>query len=153
MKFDPSGLQRSFDALSKRASDRGTTLAKQKGNFFVRMARKISWDSAPSVEELQAVRARVGWKMIMHGKAKTPDEELARRIKMRGKYAKSWRLLKMETSMVGYRIRIWIRNRMGYSKLIDDRDHSADKAANFVKGTFSRDLQRLAKSLTGDFGK
>ncbi len=139
--------------MGERATARGTTLAYSKGKFFVRMARKIGWDSAPSVAELQAVRERLGWRMIRRGNAKTPDAELARRIRRRGTFAKGWNFLRYEVSTVGYKIRIWIRNKVGYSKLIDDRDHTAEKAANFVRGTFQRDLKRLAAGLTGGFGK
>jgi hypothetical protein len=153
MKFDPSGLQKAFDVMSERANSRGTNLARSKGKFFVSMAKKIGWDSAPSVAELQAVRERLGWRMIRRGGTKTPDAELARRIKKRGTFAKGWAFMRYDVSTVGYKIRIWIRNRVGYSKLIDDRDHTAEKAANFVRGTFQRDLKRLAASLTGGFGK
>lgn len=160
MKFDPSGLQRAFDTMERRANERGKTLAFKEANFFVRITRKISReDSTPSVAELQALAARktlfvgTGANKHLSSDPAAIAKEVARRIKRRGTFARGWSRLFADTSIVGYRIRIWIRNRVGYSKLIDDRDQDSKKSANFVAKVFQRDLKRLAGGLTGDFGK
>lgn len=160
MRFDPSGLNRAFDTMLVRGNGRGKTLAFKMANFFVRITRKISReDSTPTVAELQALQTRkvlfvgVGKNKHLSDNRQAMDKEIARRIKRIGTFARGWSRQFAQTEISARRIRIWIRNRVGYSKLIDDRDSDSDKAAQFIRGAFQRDLEKLAKGLTGDFGK
>lgn len=148
--------------MQDRARKKGRGLAIENGKFFVRIARKIGWDSAPTKEELMALPAKYGWKLkrktlrgqkaAWRGAGDAPLWlEVERRIKARGTFAKGWRFMRFEAS--GTRIRIWIQNTVGYADTINERDNTAPKAAVYVAKVFQRKLTSLAKELTDGFGK
>jgi len=166
-KFDPSSLNIAFDKMRKDARAQGKPLAMQNANFFVRMAKKIAKeDSTPTVQEMESKRSlgfrlkikdpRIttvqGWyKRSLKDRKQIIDEEIARRIRARGTFAKGWRFWKFEDS--GDVIRIWVKNSVGYAEKINERDHTGEKAAVFVAKLFQRKLNSLSDKLTRNFGK
>lgn len=150
MRFDPSGLDRAFDKMRRRAQEGGTTLAKKNGNFFVRMARKISRDNQPDPVEILETGLKLG-NRLRRKPGVSIMAEIGRRISKIGTLAKGWRYWKSEEERS--RIRIWIRDNVSYSKVVDDRQHLAEQAAKVVRGTFQKGLSKLASKLAGGFGR
>ncbi len=148
MKFDPSGLNRAFERMEKTAHSKGKDLAVQQGNFFNSMARKIGWEIAPTRDELEAVFRKLNGRM-KRAKGKTPLQELERRKRARGTFARGWHVLKLE-SLRG-RIRIWIGNDVKYSGIVEDQHDTTKKAGQIVQGRFRGKLDRYAKQVTGVF--
>lgn len=150
MRFDPSGLDRAFDKMSQRAKKNGSTLAKRQTNFFVRMARKISFQNAPDPIEILDIGLKLGGR-LKRKPGVTVMQEIGRRISKIGTLARNWRFWKSESGR-GY-LRLWIIDRVGYSKIVDDRQGLANKAADIVRRSFKIGLDKLAKQITQDFGK
>lgn len=148
MRFDPSGLKRAFDRMEKSSKSRGKKLSGDQGRFFVAVCRRLGWKLAPSKEELQALVQRLG-NRVKRPKGKTVQQEIARRIRMRGAYARSWMIDRVEHS--GFIIRVWIHNRTNYSGILEQEKHVAEQAANIVGGRFQSRLQRYAKQVTDSF--
>lgn len=150
MRFDPSGLDRAMDKMKERAEKTGKTLAKKQGNFFVRMARKISLANAPDPVEILDLGLRLGGR-LKRKQGVTVLAEIGRRISKIGTLARGWRYWKTEEERS--RIRIWIIDNVGYSKVVDDRQGLAKQAEAVVSRSFQKGLTKLAKKITGDFGK
>lgn len=150
MRFDPSGMDRAFDTMRKRAAKGTRTLASKQGNFFVRMAKKISFQNAPDPIAILDLERKLGGRLRRKPGVTVP-QEIGRRILMIGTLARNWRFWKTEQGR-GY-IRIWIRDNVGYSKVVDDRQHLAEQAANVVQVSFKKNLNKLATALTRGFGR
>lgn len=148
MRFDVSGMKRAFERMEQTAQNRGKSLAKDQGGFFLRMAKRLGWQLAPSKEELLALKNEYG-NRLRRKKGRTVDQEVARRVRARGAYAKSWMFDRIESNK--YRIRIWIKNRTNYSGLLERQKHVAARAAAMVGGRFQEKLKRYAKQVTDAF--
>lgn len=148
MRFDATGMYQAFDRMSKTAQSGGKDLAKDQGYFFLRIAKKLGWEIAPSKEELQGL-TKLGWRIKRRPGVKTPEKEIARRLAARGAYARSWIIEKIESER--YRIRIWIKNKTKYSGILESEKHVTKKAADYVGGRFKSKLERLAKQCTASF--
>jgi hypothetical protein len=149
MRFDPSGLDRAFDVMSKRAKKGTKTLATKQGWFFVRMARKISFANAPDPMTILGLEQKLGGR-LRRKKGVTVPQEIGRRILMIGTLARNWRFWKSESGP-GW-IRLWIIDNVKYSKVVDDRQHLAEQAAKVVRGSFKKGLNKLAAQITKGFG-
>lgn len=150
MQFDDSGLRKALDIMSKKASEKGKPLAVKQAYFFVNLARKISRQNAPDPIEI----LDVGLKLKGRLKRKpgvTVLQEIGRRISKIGTLAKGWRIWKTESDR--FRIRIWIIDLVGYSKVVDDRQKLSHQAAEIVGKSFKRALDKLAVKITSEFGK
>jgi hypothetical protein len=162
MTFDPTGLNKAMDVMRQRAKKDGTGLAWKNARFFVRLSKKIGWDSAPSKDELYGLVGKYGWRLkrkkltgqkrFWKGAGDAPLWlEVERRVKARGTYAKAWRFRNFED--YGGRIRIWIHNTVKYAGEINERDNTAPRAANYISKRFQDALQRTARNLSNSFGK
>ena len=150
MRFGPSGLNQAFDTLQKRAKDQGKDLATKEANFFLSLTRKLGWKAAPTREELDMVARKLKFR-LKRKPGVTPAQELARRKRARGTFARGWVMGKIEQS--GSRIRIWIVNFVGYSGKVEDEKHVAQTAANVVRADYQGKLNKLASKITSMFGK
>ena len=148
MRFDPSGMNSAFDKMRATARKRGRDLAEDQGGFFVKMARTLGWKVAPSKEKLIDVAGSLGDR-LRRKPGVTPRQELARRIRARGTFARGWHISHIENARA--RIRIWIMNRVTYSGIVDDRTKVASKAADVVGGKFKAKLDKLASQCTSAF--
>lgn len=148
MRFDPSGMKRAFERMEKTSQDKGKKLSGDQARFFVAVCRRLGWKLAPTKEELVAVGQRLG-NRVKRPKGKTVEQEIKRRIRMRGAYARSWMIDHVESAK--WRIRIWIKNRTNYSGILESEKHVAEQAANIVGGRFKGRLERYAKQVTYSF--
>jgi hypothetical protein len=137
-----------MDRMQQAAKDKGKDLAVQQGNFFLRLTRKLGWEAAPSKDDLWEVYRRLKGK-LRRKKGKTPLQEIMRRIRARGTFARGWKTDRVENT--GTRIRIYIGNAVKYAGIVDGEKKVADRAADTVGGTFKRKLQKLAEQVTGVF--
>ena len=145
--LDPLGA-----ALSKLKADahkEGRTLAKQESNVFLRIMKRISWQSAPTREEINTVYARLGWKMKRRKGTKTPEAERDRRLRARGTFARAWFVVSV--SEAGSRIRILLKDKANYSTEIAERDGTIEKAQQRTLRGWGSKLNRVAKKLAGNF--
>jgi hypothetical protein len=137
-----------MDRMQQAAKDKGKDLAVQQGNFFLRLTRKLGWEAAPSKDDLWEVYRRLKGK-LRRKKGKTPLQEIMRRIRARGTFARGWKTDRVENT--GTRIRSYIGNAVKYAGIVDGEKKVADRAADTVGGTFKRKLQKLAEQVTGVF--
>jgi hypothetical protein len=148
MRFDPSGLTQAMDRMQQAAKDKGKDLAVQQGNFFLRLTRKLGWEAAPSKDDLWEVYRRLKGK-LRRKKGKTPLQEIMRRIRARGTFARGWKIDRVENT--GTRIRIHISDPVKYSGIVESRKNVAGRAADTVGSTFKGKLQKLAAQVTSIF--
>lgn len=145
--LDPLGT-----ALSKLKADahkEGKTLAKKESNVFLRIMKRVSWQSAPTRETINSVYERLGWKMKRRRGTKTPEAERDRRLRARGTFARAWFVVSV--SEVGSRIRILLKDKAEYSSEIADRDGTIQKAQQRTLRGWGNKLNRVAKKLAGNF--
>ncbi len=150
MLFDASGMERAFKRMEEGAQRGGKTLAVKEGNFFVRMARKISRENAPDPMEILDVGLKLQGR-LRRKPGVTIMAEIGRRISKIGLLSRGWRLWKVESER--FRIRVWIIDRVSYSKVVDDKQGLSKQAAAIVGKTFQKGLEKLAKKVTGDFNR
>ena len=143
-----SGLTSAFDRMAAQARAKGTTLANQEGQSFLSTEKKIGVSIAPSVDELNAIAVKLGWR-LKRAKGVTPQAELQRRIRARKTFARGWAVEKIENS--GTTIRIWLFNHSAESDKVDKVHKATDRAGDIVGKKFSADLDKLASSLTRNF--
>ena len=134
--------------MEKTAQSKGKDLAVEQGNFFVVMARRLGWTVAPSKDELDAVFQKLRGR-LKRKKGVTPLQELARRKRARGTFARGWKLSHIEKKPRA--IRIWIGNAVNYAGIVEDEHHTTKKAADVVQDRFKGKLDRLAQQVTGVF--
>ena len=148
MKFDPSGLLRAFDRMEKAAQSKGKDLAVQQGDFFNSMARKLGWQLAPSKDVLFGIYRKMKGR-LKRKKGVTALQELARRQRARGTFARGWHVMKVESTRS--RFRVWIGNNKNSAGIVEDKFHSAKTAARIVQRQLQGKMERFAKQVTGVF--
>lgn len=148
MRFDPSGMEQAFDRMNERASTKGRTLATEQKWFLFRLLRRFGWAIAPSRELLDEVARRLGGR-ILRKPGMTPAQELARRKRARGTFARGWEISKVDSKR--FSIRIWFINNSTESALVDKKHGVADKACGQAENRFRSKLNRLAESITNSF--
>lgn len=136
--------------MEKSAHTQGKTVAEKQGAFFLGLTRKLGWKAAPTRQELDQVAQQLGWR-LKRKPGVTAAQELSRRKRARGTFARGWVAGKIEQS--GTRIRIWIYNFVDYAKVVEDKKHPAQQAATMVQREYKSKLQRLAERVTSVFGK
>ena len=151
--LDPLG--NAMNALRDRAQKEGKDFGKKEASIFLTIMRRVSWKSAPSRDTIQAVYDRLyhegrRWFMVRRGNSKTPEEELQRRFKARGTFARRWFVASV-TNPSPWRIRILLVDKATYSSQIAERDGTIPKAQNIALGKWESKLNRLAHILTGRF--
>lgn len=131
------------------AQQQGKQFGRQQSTIFLRIMRRISWESAPSRAELDAVYHRFGWRMIRRQGTRTPEQELARRKRVRGTFARRWFVASV--SDLGSRIRILLVDRANYSEEIARRDNTVARAQQRTLRGWGDKLNRIARRLAGNF--
>ena|ERR1700722_9735715 len=149
MRFDHSGLSNGLYRLRKNKEKESRLLARKQGNIFVRIARKISWQNAPDPGEIAGL-IRLGGR-LRRAKGVTPPQEIGRRILQIGLLARNWRFWKVDQS-VGV-IRVWIRDMVNYSKVVDDRQGLVRQAASAARKTLKIGMDATIKKLIGGFNR
>jgi hypothetical protein len=147
MKFD-DGITQKLIAAKKQAVASQKPFAKKWSWFFVAMARKFSKAEAPTEDTIRAVAAQYGDR-LKRRKGWSVEREIKKRIRMCGLMARRWYVSKIDTGR--YSIRVWIANRVGYSKIQEDTHHFAANAAKFVGGKWNKDLKQSAKKVMDKF--
>lgn len=151
--LDPLGA--ALDKMREDALKQGKDFAKKESNFFLRVMRKISWESAPSRQTLYSVYNRLAgegklWSMIRRGGTKTPEAELERRLRARGTFARRWFVASI-TQPSKWRIRILLVDKATYSSQIAERDGTVEKAKTKTLQNWKSKLDRVASSITRRF--
>lgn len=147
MIFDTSGMNRAFDRIKKSAEKRGRDLGQDQGNFFLRMTKKLGWQLAPSKDMLNGLLSSLGGR-LKRKPGVSPVQEIARRKRARGTFARRWYISKIE--MRPSVIRIWISNTVTYADL-PRLAVVVKKSAEIVGGRFQKRLVGMAKKIMGDF--
>ncbi len=148
MRFDYSALDKALYRLKKSKEKETRKLAMRQGNVFVRMAKKISFQKAPDPSEILDIGLKLGGR-LRRKKGMTVMAEIGRRISKIGTLARNWRFWKVE-SQLG-RIRVWIRDNVNYSKVVDDQQHLIAQAAKLTQKSLNKAMQKSIKKITGDF--
>jgi hypothetical protein len=149
MRFDPSGFDSAFDRMEETAKRGGRTVAEQQGQFFIKIAKAQGWLIAPStqtiIEKVKSLKGRIRH----YKKGSTVKQELDRRIRARGTFARKWVTTKIES--VGFSIRIWVMNKSAFSEIVDKQKHVFDKSAEMAKSGYKAKLDKLADQTTKAF--
>jgi hypothetical protein len=148
MRFDPSGLKRAFDRMEDSAKTRGKTMAVAQGDIFLKIMKEESWKIAPTPQRLDAVAKSLKWR-LKRKKGVTPIQELHRRIRSRGAFARQWKIVKIKSS--GFRIRIWMVDESNESGKVDSKKNVSDKAEKITGKSYKTKLDKLADQVTSDF--
>lgn len=141
-------MNAAFDKMRKQAQVKGKDFAEEQGGFFLAMVKRLGWKVAPSRAELQAKAAELGDR-IKRKKGVSPAQELRRRQRACGTFARGWVITKITQS--AYIIRVWIGNAVSYAGIVDKEKKTAEKAATAIGGKFKERLNRLAKAITSVF--
>ena len=110
--------------------------------------RKDGREIAPTTDELNAVAARLKGR-LKRKKGVTPENELARRQRAKGIFARKWKIDRKETSR--NHIKIWLIDTSANSDKVDTKFKVSDKAEKVVGGKFKYRLNKMADNLTGNF--
>jgi len=145
--LDPLGA--ALEKMRRNARSKGRQFGRDQAGFFLRIMRRFSWESAPTRDELRGVYQRLGWRMIRRRGTRTPEAELARRLRARGTFARSWFIAKVTD--LGSRIRILLVDRAEYSSVIAARDGTIEKAKTKTLRGWKSKLDRVAKQITSNF--
>ena len=145
--LDPLGA--ALNKLRDDAHKEGRTLAKKESNVFLRIMKRVSWQSAPTREEITSVYERLGWRMKRRKGTKTPEAERDRRLRARGTFARAWFVVSV--SEAGSRIRILLKDKANYSTEIAERDGTIEKAQQRTLRGWGNKLNSVAKKLAGNF--
>ena len=148
MKFDPSGLKRAFDRMDKSAQTKGKTMAEDQGNLLLKTMKVESWKVAPTSSELNATAAKLKGR-LKRKKGTTPLEELNRRHRARGIFARKWEITKTKRSK--YKIQIWMIDNANQSAKVDAIKKVTDKAERKTGRSYTEKLNKLADQVTGVF--
>jgi len=148
MRFDPSGLKNAFDRMEDGAKSHGKTLAEEQSQFFLKIMKQESWKIAPTVATLNEVANRLKWK-LKRKKGVTPGQELQRRIRARGTFARGWKIVKTESK--GFTIRIWMVDDSAQSAKVDAMKNVSDKAEKITGKSYKTKLDKLAGKVTSIF--
>lgn len=149
MRFEHSALSNALYRMRKNTEKESRKLARREGNFFVRIAKKISFQKAPdpiTILDLMRLGGR-----LRRAKGVTVPQEIGRRISKIGTLARNWRFWKVENS-VG-RIRVWIIDRVNYSKVVDDRQGILKQAVSIAGRSLKKGMDETVKKITGDFNR
>jgi hypothetical protein len=148
MNFDMSGMTQAFDRMREQAEKRGKDMATDQGNFFLRATKRLGWQAAPSKEKLFQTAQELGWR-LKRKTGTTPGQELKRRMRSRGTFARGWHISKIESKR--FVIRIWLENDSAESDKVDTQKKVSDRAEKQVGGRFKSRLDRLAEQVTKSF--
>jgi len=134
--------------MRKSAEKESRKLARSQGNFFVRIARKISLLHAPDPIEILDLPQK------LHGHIKrkpgvTIEQEIGRRILQIGLLAKNWRFWKVEETTG--RTRVWIRDMVNYSKTVDDKQGLSKQATQIASKSLKKGTDKVMKKTVKDF--
>lgn len=148
MRFEHSALSNALYRMRKNTEKESRKLASRQGNFFVRIAKKISFQHAPDPIEILDLMQKLGGR-LKRAKGVTVPQEIGRRISKIGTLARNWRFWKVENS-VG-RIRVWIKDNANYSKVVDDKQGLLKEAAAITQKSLKKGMEKTVKKITGDF--
>lgn len=148
MRFEHSALSNSLYRMRKNTEKESRKLARSQGNFFVRIARRISLLHAPDPIEILDLPEK------LHGHIKRKPgvsipQEIGRRILQIGLLARNWRFWKVENT-IG-RTRVWIRDMVNYSKTVDDKQGLLAQAIKVTQKTMKKGMDAAVKKITKDF--
>lgn len=150
MRFEHGALSNALYRMRKNTEKESRKLASNQGNFFVRIAKKISWQKAPDPAEI------AGLLETLHGRIKrapgvTPEMEIGRRILRIGTLARNWRFWKVEKGIGS--IKVWIIDLVNYSKVVDDKQGLLKQAVKIVQKSLKKGMDQTVKKITGDFNR
>lgn len=147
MRFDASGLMDGLAGMERQAK-KADKVVRRQGYVFVRLAKKVSFEHAPDPVEILNIGERLGPR-LRRARGVTVQQEIGRRISQIGLLARNWRFWKMENN--GWNIRVWIIDRVGYSKTVDDRQHLVDQAKALALPRFYAAINKLRDSVVKGF--
>jgi hypothetical protein len=152
MRFDSSEMERAFDKMKRDTTKQGVPVVVKQGYAFRNIARKIGRALRPDPMEILNLMYTLKGR-LKRAPGVTVPQEIGRRILKIGTYDKNWIVDPKRIVVEKYKIIITIFNRANYSGSVDDKRNDSEKAANLVKTSFGKALQKLAKKLTGNFNK
>jgi len=103
----------------------------------------------PTPASITAEAQVLGNRIKRRGKAKTAAQELARRIKAIGLFARGWRFWKFDTPK--NHIRLWIHDTIGYAQSQDAKYSPSVIAADQLRGEFAAKMQRMMDDIAKQF--
>ena len=148
MNFDFSGMTQAMDKMQKNAEIQGKTLAEKMSIEFLKDMKSESWKIAPTAETISAKARELKFR-IKRKKGVTPARELARRIRARGTFAKSWKIWKTESQK--YSIRIWLIDMATASEKVDNDKKVSVKAEKITGKKYKDRLDKMATSILDKF--
>lgn len=150
MRFEHSGLSNALYRMRKNMEKESRKLARKQGNLFVRIAKKISFQHAPDPIEILDLMQKYGSR-LRRARGVTVPQEIGRRISKIGLLARNWRFWKVEESLG--RVRVWIKDNVSYSKVVDDKQGLLKEAAGITQRTLKKGMGKTVKKVTGDFNR
>jgi hypothetical protein len=123
-------------------------MAVNQGNIFLKIMKEESWKIAPTPQKLNDVAKRLKWR-LKRKKGVTAGQELQRRIRSRGAFARQWKIVKIKSS--GFRIRIWMVDESNESAKVDAKKNVSDKAEKLTGRSYKTKLDKLADQVTSTF--
>ena len=135
--------------MEESAKREGKTMTEKQGEFFIKIAKAQGWLIAPSPETIINKVKSLKGRIRHYKKGSTVQQELQRRIRARGTFARKWVTTKIES--VGFSIRIWVMNKSAFSEVVDNEKHVFDKSASIAQRGFKDRLGKLADKITSSF--
>jgi hypothetical protein len=149
MRFDGSAINRALEKMEKLQKKKGKIMMKKHGRFFVNRTRRVAREHMPTPAIITAEAQVLGNRIKRRGKAKTAAQELARRIKAIGLFARGWRFWKFDTPKD--HIRLWIHDTIGYAESQDSKYSPSVIAADQLRGEFAAKMQRMMDEIAKEF--
>lgn len=135
--------------MEQTAQREGKTMTEKQGEFFIKIAKAQGWLIAPNpqtiIDKVKSLKGRIRH----YKKGSTVQQELQRRIRARGTFARKWVTTRIES--VGFSIRIWVMNKSAYSEIVDRQKGVFDKSKAIAQSGFRDRLNKLADKITKNF--
>lgn len=134
--------------MEKNAKNAGKLMGRQ-GRVFAFFAKQVSLQNAPDPIEILDLEQKLHGR-LKRAKGVTVQQEIGRRILMIGTLAKNWRFWK--TEKIGkWTTRVWIIDRVNYSKVVDARQGLVEKAKALTLPKFYSALNKFRDRIIKSF--
>ena len=148
MNFDFSGMTQAMDKMRDNAESQGKTLAEKMSGEFLKDIKAQSWQIAPTPEKITAKAKELKFR-LKRKPGVSPRQELARRIRARGTFARKWQVWKTESRKNS--IRIWLIDTSAESGKVDEEKKVSAKAEKITGRKYRSKLDQMAKKIFNSF--
>ena len=137
-----------MDKMRDNAERQGKTLAEKMSYEFLKDIKDESWKIAPTAQKITAKAQELKFR-LKRKRGVSAIQELRRRIRARGTFARKWKIWKVESQK--YSIRIWLIDTATGSGIVDEQKKVSNKAEKITGKKYKDKLDQLANNLMSKF--